>query len=448
MEKKMASKSSLDPYWNQPLDQLYAQTHSSPQGISDDEAKERMQIFGSNSISKKRKKSAFYFFIIQFKSPLVLILLFAVVISLFLQEWIDALIITVIVLGSAIMTFIQEYSSSNAIEKMQAQVKIKCVVMRDGAERVIFAEDVVPGDVIKLSAGSLIPADGVLIEGDDFFVNQAVLTGETFPVEKTPGIVAAGAGIAERTNCVYMGTSVSSGYGKALIINTGSKTIFGGIAANLEGRPAETSFEQGIRKFGNLLSQIMLIMAVAVFAIKVLLQQDLVDSLLFAIALAVGMSPELLPAIISITLAKGAQLMAKQGVIVRRLNSLENFGSMDVLCTDKTGTITKGVVLLDKAVDHDGKDDLETLRYAALNSFNQTGLNNPLDAAIIEGTNKACLDLSSYEKGRRFRLTSNENGCRSSFRKAMMPPCSLRKAHLIPSWQFARKSRPVMVSFS
>jgi Mg2+-importing ATPase len=398
LESTLAITSPTNPFWNRPLADLFVQNESAPQGITSEQAKQKLNSYGFNALSKKKKNSAFNFFISQFKNPLVLILLFAVVISAFLHEWIDATIITIIVFGSAILTFIQEYSASNSIEKLQAQVQIRCTVLRDGQEKTISAEEVVPGDVVKLSAGSLIPADGILIDAVDFFVNQAVLTGETFPVEKFPGVVPENASIAERSNCVYMGTSVGSGFATALIINTGQKSIFGGIAANLNLRPPETNFERGIRQFGYLLSQIMMLMVLVVFAAKMFLHHPVIDSLLFAIALAVGLSPEMLPAIISITLAKGAQEMAKQGVIVRRLNSIENFGSMDVLCTDKTGTITEGVVSLDQVLDVEGKDNQQILLYAALNASNQTGLVNPLDEAIVKRANIEKLDLSQYEK--------------------------------------------------
>lgn len=394
----MVTNPNENPFWNLPLESLFKQLASSPKGISTLQAHNNLKIYGRNSLAKKKKNSALVFFVSQFKNPLVLILLFAVLISAFLQEWVDAIIITIIVFGSAILTFAQEYSASNAIEKLQASVQIKCTVLRDGKEAVIPTENVVPGDVVKLSAGSLIPADGVLIEADDFFVNQAVLTGETFPVEKAPGVVVENAAISQRTNTIYMGTSVSSGFGTALIINTGSRTIFGGIAANLNLRPPETNFEHGIRHFGYLLSEIMLLMVIIVFAIKMLLHDPVIDSLLFAIALAVGMSPEMLPAIISITLAKGAQEMAKRGVIVRRLNAIENFGSMDVLCTDKTGTITQGVVLLDQVLNAQGAADDNILLYAALNAANQTGLVNALDQAIVKKAKSEKIALKQYKK--------------------------------------------------
>jgi Mg2+-importing ATPase len=260
------------------------------------------------------------------------------------------------------------------------------------------SEQVVPGDVVVLSAGSLIPADGVVLEADDFFINQAVLTGETFPVEKKPATIPANASLAQRTNCVFMGTSASSGTAKVLIVQTGKTTVFGQVAERLRLRPPETEFERGIRHFGNLLTQVMLVMVVIILTVNVLLTKPFLDSLLFTLALAVGLTPELLPAIISITLSHGAQQMAKRGVIVRRLTSIENFGSMDVLCTDKTGTLTEGVVRLDGALDTHGQPSEVVLRYAYLNAHYQSGLNNPLDDAIQAAAQKAELDISAEQK--------------------------------------------------
>jgi P-type Mg2+ transporter len=271
-------------------------------------------------------------------------------------------------------------------------------VIRDGQSQTLPSEQVVPGDVVQLSAGSLIPADGVILSANDFFVNQAVLTGETFPMEKKAGIVPANAGLAERTNCVFMGTSVSSGTAHALIIQTGKGTVFGQIAERLNLRPPETEFEHGIQRFGQLLTQVMLVMVIIVLAVNIFLAKPPIDSLLFALALAVGLTPELLPAIISITLSHGAQQMARRGVIVRRLNAIENFGSIDVLCTDKTGTLTEGVVRLDGALDLEGQTSGDVLRFAYLNAYYQTGLENPLDGAIIGFAKQAGLDISSEQK--------------------------------------------------
>jgi len=373
----------LDPFWSQPLDNLLVTLNSNANGLSDAEATRRLQEFGPNTLKAGQQTTALGLFLNQFKSPLVLILVFAVIVSAFAQEWTDATIILLIILGSSILGFWQEYSATNAVAKLRARVTIKATVLRAGKSQTIPAEAVVPGDVVLLSAGSLIPADGVLLEAKDFFVSQAVLTGETFPVEKKLGKVAAKAGLAERTNCVFMGTSVRSGTAHALIAQTGAATAFGQIAERLKLRPPETEFEHGIRRFGYLLTVVMLALVVATFAINVLLQRPPIESLLFAIALAVGMAPELLPAIISINLAKGAQAMAKSGVIVRRLSAIENLGSMDVLCTDKTGTLTLGVVQLDGAFDGQGQPSTVVLRDAYLNAVFQTGLANVLDEAII-----------------------------------------------------------------
>jgi Mg2+-importing ATPase len=334
-------------------------------------------------LKPRRHDTALRSFIGQFTSPLVLILIFAAIISAIAGEWTDAIIVIIIVIASATLGFVQEYSANNAVEKLRAQVTIKANVLRDGKVQSVSAEEVVPGDIVQLSAGSLIPADGIVLEARDFFVNQAVLTGETFPVEKIAGPVEVKAGMPERVNTVFMGTSARSGSARALIVQTGARTAFGQIADRLTLRPPETDFERGIRRFGYLLTQIMTVLVLIVFAINVILDKPPIDSFLFAIALAVGIAPELLPAIMSVTLSKGAQSMARQGVIVRQLNAIENLGSMDMLCTDKTGTLTVGVVKLDGALDLNGQPSDEVMRYAYLNAAFQTGLANPLDEAIL-----------------------------------------------------------------
>jgi Mg2+-importing ATPase len=387
-----------EKYWSLPIDRLLSQLRSAPQGLSTADARQRLEHFGPNALKAHERATALAAFLSQFKNPLVLILVFAAAVSAFMHEWTDAAIVLVIILGSAILSFVQEFSAGTAVEKLRARVTIKATVLRDGEAQPIPAEEIVPGDVVLLAAGSLIPADGVVLDAKDFFVSQAVLTGETFPVEKEPGTVAPHASLAERTNCVFMGTSVRSGTATALMTRTGIATAFGEIAQRLSLRPPMTEFERGISHYSHLLTQITLAMVLVVFALNVFYSKPPVDSLLFAIALAVGMAPELLPAIISITLSRGAQLMAKQGVIVRRLNSIENLGSMDVLCTDKTGTLTEGVVQLDGALDVHGQAADEVLRYAALNAHLQTGLANPLDEAIIAQTRESGLDIAAYQK--------------------------------------------------
>jgi Mg2+-importing ATPase len=383
--KANRDRSGLAPasYWNVSLDSLEAAVKSNVKGLTADDARERLRKVGPNTLETRRSATPVGLLLGQFKSPLILILIFAAVVSAFLQEWVDAAIVISIVLGSAILTFIQEYRASNAIEKLRSRLTIKASVLRDGQIESIPASEVVPGDVAILSAGSLIPADGIVFEAKDFFVNQASLTGESFPVEKNPGAVAAAAGLSERTNVAFMGTNVRSGSARVLIVNTGRSTAYGQIAQRLTLRPPETEFEHGIHHFGYLLTQIMMFMVVFVFAINLLLHRPLIESLLFSVALAVGLAPELLPAVISLNLSRGAQVMAKEGVLVRRLSSIQNFGSMDVLCTDKTGTLTEGVVKMDAANDFDGHPSEEVFRYAYLNSAFQTGLANALDEAIV-----------------------------------------------------------------
>ena len=379
----MTTGTSTSAYWSRPAADLLAELHSSPDGLSTTEAQARLRQVGPNVLKPRRHDTALRSFLAQFASPLVLILIFAAVVSAIAGEWTDAAIVVAIVVASAVLSFAQEYTASNAVEKLRAQVTIKATVLRDGKPQPIPAEEVVPGDIVLLSAGSLIPADGVVLEAKDFFVNQAVLTGETFPVEKKAGPVDARAGMPERINTVFMGTSARSGTARALVVQTGASTAFGQIAERLTLRPPETEFERGIRRFGYLLTQIMTALVLVVFAINVILAKPPIDSLLFAIALAVGIAPELLPAIISINLSKGAQSMAQRGVIVRRLNAIENLGSMDTLCTDKTGTLTEGVVRLDGALDVQGRPSDDVLRWAYLNAAFQTGLANPLDEAIL-----------------------------------------------------------------
>ena len=372
-----------DAYWSLTQDELLASLHSTPNGLSAADAQRRLELFGPNLLVAKERATALGLFLNQFKSPIVLILLFATVASAMVQEWVDAGIILAIVLGSAALSFFQEYSASGAVENLRAQVTVKATVLRDGDSQSVPAGEIVPGDIVLLSAGSLVPADGALLEEKDFYVNQAVLTGETYPVEKTTSPVAAGAGLPERTNCVFMGTNVRSGSGRVMIVQTGTATAFGQIAERLTLRPPETDFERGIRRFGYLLTEVMTVLVLVVFALNVYLQKPVIDSLLFSVALAVGLTPQLLPAIISINLSKGSQDMAAQGVIVRRLASIENFGSMDVLCTDKTGTLTEGVMQLNAALDIHGQPSEAVFRYAYLNAHFESGLANPLDEAIV-----------------------------------------------------------------
>ena len=389
---------TVKDYWTLKPDQLITALNTTRNGITQEEADNRINKIGLNILKSQGRTSALGLLLRQFKSPLVLILIFASIISAFVGEWTDAVIVLAVVMGSTMLGFVQEFRAGNAVEKLRSQVTIKTTILRDGKRQLLPSEQVVPGDVVLLSAGSLIPADGMVLESKDFFVNQAVLTGETFPAEKRPGSLPANASLAERTNCVFMGTNVRSGSARVLIVQTGKGTVFGQIAGRLNLRPSQTEFERGIFRFGNMLTQVMLVMVVGVLAINIFLSKPPIDSLLFALALAVGLTPELLPAIISVTLSHGAQQMAKRGVIVRRLNAIENFGSMDTLCTDKTGTLTLGVVQLDGALDPAGQSSRDVLFYSFLNAQYQTGIDNPLDDAIQKNARQEKIEAGAERK--------------------------------------------------
>jgi len=396
MKREKDKKNGWKGYWALPLEDLAQALNTDlEKGLTQEEVARRLEEIGPNRLNGKKPLSRISIFFNQFKSPIILILIFATVISAVVQDWADAIIILSIVLISAILSFIQEYSANNAAEKLKARVSVKCRVIRDDEEKPIPMEEIVPGDIVLLSAGSLIPGDGVIVGARDLFVNQAVLTGETFPAEKKSGPVPPRSSLPDRTNMVFMGTSVSSGTGRALIVETGKSTMFGKIAHKLSIRPPMTEFERGIRRLGYLLSEVMFILVFIIFALNVLFKKPVLDSLLFSIALAVGLIPQLLPAIITANLSQGSRVMAKAGVIVRRLSAIENFGSMSVLCTDKTGTITEGVIKLDKALDVNGQPSDLVFQEAYLNSKFQAGLVNPLDLAVVSARQ---LDVGRLKK--------------------------------------------------
>ena len=383
------------PFWNVPSLELLQQLQTTPQGLTSEEAQQRLLHYGSNLLKPKKKSDALTLLIAQFKSPIILILIFAAGLSLFLQDSINAVIILVIVLVSGLLGFWQERGAVNAVEKLLAIVQIKATVVRDGDSKEVPLEEIVPGDIVVIKAGDAIPGDCLLLESKDLFVDEATLTGETYPVEKSIGILPPETPLSHRTNSLFMGTHVVSGSAKAVIIRTGKETEFGKVSERLKLRPPETEFERGVRRFGYFLMEITLVLMIAVFAINVYFKRPALDSFLFALALAVGMTPQLLPAIISINLAHGAKRMALDKVIVKRLASIENFGSMDVLCSDKTGTLTEGVVKLHSALDVDGHESEKVLLYAFLNASYETGFMNPIDEAIRK---YRPFDLSGYQK--------------------------------------------------
>lgn len=331
----------------------------------------------------------------QFRNPIILILLFAAVISLFLADRTDALIILTIILVSALLGFWQEHAAAKAVAALLARVHVQTDVWRNGELVSVPLDDIVTGDVIDLSAGSSIPGDGRILESKDLFIDEATLTGETYPAEKAVGTIPSAAPLSQRTNSVFMGTHVVSGHARAAIVHVGQDTEFGRLSGRLMLRPPETEFERGVRRFGYLLLEVTLLLVFAIFAINVYLDRPVLDSFLFAMALAVGLTPQLLPAIISVNLAHGAKRMAECKVIVKRLASIENFGSMNVLCADKTGTLTEGTMRLQAALDADGGPSERVLFHACLNASYETGFINPLDEALR--TQCAC-DVTGYHK--------------------------------------------------
>jgi Mg2+-importing ATPase len=375
--------------------EMLQQLNTTNKGLTGDEARQRLAQHGSNLLKPPKRTDVVTLLLAQFKSPIILMLLFATGLSFFLHDPVDAFIILTIVLVSGLLGFWQERGAANAVEKLLAIVQIKASVLRDGGPKDIPVEEIIPGDIVILGAGDIVPGDCLILESKDLFVDEAMLTGETFPVEKTVAVLAAEIPLGQRTNSLFMGTHVVSGSAQALVISTGKETEFGKVSERLKLRPLETEFEHGIRRFGYFLMEVTLVLVVVIFAINVYLVRPVLDSFLFSLALAVGLTPQLLPAIISINLAHGAKRMAQKKVIVKRLASIENFGSMNVICSDKTGTLTEGVVQLQSALDVEGAPSDKVLLYAYLNAFYETGFTNPIDEAIR--THRK-FDLSGYRK--------------------------------------------------
>jgi Mg2+-importing ATPase len=374
---------------------MHKRLESSKEGLTADEARQRLVRYGPNLLKPQKRSDVLTLLIAQFKSPIILILLVATALSLFLHDAVDAFIILSIVFVSGLLGFWQERGASNVVEKLLSIVQIKAAVLRDGSSRDIPVEEIVPGDIVILKAGDIVPGDGLLQESKDLFVDEAMLTGETFPAEKTVGLLPAETPLGQRTNALWMGTHVVSGSATALVVRTGKETEFGKVSERLKLRPQETDFEHGIRRFGYFLMEVTLVLVVAIFAINVYLARPVLDSFLFSLALAVGLTPQLLPAIISINLSHGAKRMAQEKVIVKRLSSIENFGSMNVICSDKTGTLTEGIVQVQSTLDIDGAPSDKVLFYAYLNAFYETGFANPIDEAI---RTHRTFDLTGYLK--------------------------------------------------
>ncbi len=355
---------------------------SSTAGLTTDEAEARLDTYGPNDISRTARTPVVLRFLSHLRSPVTIILIVAAILSGILSDITDAVIILAIVLVSVTLDFAQEYRAERAAEKLRNRVANTATALRDGVKKEILAAELVPGDVITLSVGDIVPADAVVLTARDFFVDQSALTGESFPVEKKAAVPEGNAG-DRWGSYLFMGSSVTNGTATAVVVKTGASTQYGEIARKSAERRPDTEFERSLRRFGLLIMQITFVLVISVFLVNALYKHTPLESVLFAVALAVGLTPGLLPMILSINLARGAMSMSRKGVIVKRLASIQNFGSMDVLCTDKTGTLTENRVTVILYVDVEGRDSDKVFLFSYLNSSFQTGLRSPLDEAIL-----------------------------------------------------------------
>lgn len=383
------------PFWSVPLETLFQELGTGPEGFTSEEAARRLSRCGPNSLAPASRGGAALLLLHQFTSPIILILTGAAVLSFLLDSPTDGLIILAIVVISGLLGFWQENGAARAVQQLLKTVEATTCVRREGSERRLPVAQVVPGDLLVLSAGAGIPADCRVIEERDLSLDEAALTGESFPVSKHPGVLAADTPLAGRSNVLFLGTHVVSGTGLALVVKTGKATAFGSIADRLRLRSPETEFERGVRRFGALLLEVTLVLVFSIFALNVYLQRPVIDSFLFALALGVGLTPQLLPAIISVNLAQGARRMAAQQVIVKRLAAIENFGSLSILCSDKTGTLTEGTARVARSGGIDGETSDRVLLHAFVNASFETGFTNPID----EGIRAECgFDLTGWSK--------------------------------------------------
>ena len=365
------------------LSELLVSLDATSGGLTSEEAERRLKIHGPNVLRDHGRRSALLAFLSRFQNPLVLLLIAAGAISAFTREETSFIIICVMVLASVTLDFFQEYRADRAAERLRESITARVTVRRDDQTRDVPVAELAPGDVVQLAAGDLVPADGRLLEAKDFFVSQSLLTGESYPVEKTMASVPVSEEPEGATNAVFKGSSVISGTARVLVCRTGSRTALGEIAESLQRKPPPTAFETGTRQFGLLIMRLTLLLVLFVLFVNTFFGRPWLETFLFAMALAVGLTPELLPMVVSVTLSRGALRMAKKQVIVKRLAAIHDLGSMDVLCTDKTGTLTEARIRLEKHVDIAGRESDEVLRLAYLNSFFETGLKSPLDDAIL-----------------------------------------------------------------
>ena len=377
-ERELLDLGTLNP--DEALGRLGANT----QGLGEEEAQERLERYGHNEVERARRLGFFGEMAQRCKNPLVIQLFVIAVVSLVMGDARASVVVGAMLVLSVLLGYVQEKRSSYAVERLLTLIKANCVVMRGGHEVELPLRDLVPGDIVVLAAGSIVPADLRLLLSKDFYVSQSALTGESMPVEKHAGACdAAGKNAVDLINTCFQGSNVLSGTARGVVVHTGSRTVFGAITQKLAGQRVLTSFDRGIEGFTWLMIRFMVIMVATVFFIVGLSKHNWVDALLFGLSVAVGLTPEMLPMIVTVNLSKGALAMSRKKVIVKRLNSIQNFGAMDVLCTDKTGTLTQDRIVLERYVDVTNRQSEDVMRYAYMNSHYQTGLRNLLDRAIL-----------------------------------------------------------------
>jgi Mg2+-importing ATPase len=353
-------------------------------GLSEAEADSRLKQVGTNEIAREKRQSALMRLLGNIRNPLVLLLLALAVLSYLTGDLRATVVIFVMVLLGVVLRFFQEMRADHAAEKLQAMVSNTAALVRGGKEKEVSLKMLVPGDIIRLAAGDMVPADVRVLSAKDLFLNQAALTGEALPVEKKAAPAPADVqNPLDLPNLCFLGSNVESGSATAVVIHTGARTYFGSLAVSIVGQRQLTSFDKGINKFTWLMIRFIAVMVPAVFLINGLSKHNWLEAFLFAMAVAVGLTPEMLPMIVTVNLSKGALAMARKKVIVKRLNAIQNFGAMDVLCTDKTGTLTQGKIVLEKHLDVHGDPSEKVLHYGYLNSYHHTGLKNLLDEAIL-----------------------------------------------------------------
>ncbi|AIK95662.1 metal ABC transporter ATPase [Candidatus Paracaedibacter acanthamoebae] len=371
-------------FWSLPLQSLFSELKATPQGLTTSQVLKRRKQFGPNAFDTISHITLLRIFFLRFQNPLIILLLIAAAISAVVHDIHSAILITIMVFLSISIDAVQDFRASNAAEALKQSVALRPLVLRDQQLVKIPLEDLVPGDIVCLSAGDLVPADGRLLEAKDLFVNQSLLTGESYPVEKSAqDFRVADETITNAPNAVFMGTSILSGTAQYIVCLTGKITALGVITSTLSTQAPPTAFEIGMRQFGLLLMRLILFLILFVILANLFFDRPWLETLLFALALGVGLAPEFLPMVVSITLARGAVRMARKNVIVKRLSSIHDFGSMDILCCDKTGTLTEAKIQLAQHLDLKGEKNDHVFQIAYLNSYFETGLKSPLDEAIL-----------------------------------------------------------------